>query len=86
MLHRKVCEACRGEELGFLKCTVPYSSTVEQMGVHRAPVAEFSPSSQAARAFQALWNEIEERTGSDKNPKFPRKKQITRLLRELDRA
>ena len=38
---------------------IPYSSTVEQMAVHRAPVAAFQPSGAPARAFAALWAQVE---------------------------
>jgi chromosome partitioning protein len=44
-----------------LKTWIPYSTHVEQMGEHQAPVAEYAPHTPAARAFQALWFEIAER-------------------------
>ncbi len=41
-----------------LKTWIPYSTHAEQMGDHRAPVAEFAPYTPAAQAFRALWFEI----------------------------
>lgn len=46
---------------GGLKTWVPYSTHVEQMGEHCAPVGEFAPHTPAARAFQSLWFELAER-------------------------
>lgn len=42
----------------FLKTAIPYSVVVEKMGVHRQPVACFSGSSTAAKAYQGLWDEL----------------------------
>lgn len=39
--------------------SIPYSTAVEQMAVHRAPVATFQPASPAARAFARLWAQVE---------------------------
>jgi chromosome partitioning protein len=60
-LHRETCEWVRGQPLNFLATEIPYSSTIEQMGVHRAPLASFAPGSEAALAYVELWCEIEER-------------------------
>ena len=40
---------------------VPSSAVIEQMSVHRAPVADFQPSGAPARAFAGLWAEVERR-------------------------
>lgn len=45
----------------FLTATVPFSTDVEKMGVHRAPVATFAGNSRAAAAYDALWREVAER-------------------------
>lgn len=46
-----------------LKTWIPYSTHVEQMGEHCAPINEFAPYTPAARAFRALWFEIAETVG-----------------------
>jgi cellulose biosynthesis protein BcsQ len=38
---------------------IPYASVVEQMAVHRAPVAQFQPAGPLARAFAGLWADVE---------------------------
>jgi chromosome partitioning protein len=43
---------------GGLKTWIPYSTHVEQMGDHRAPVGEFAPYTPSAQAFRAMWFEI----------------------------
>ncbi|MBQ24653.1 AAA family ATPase [Alcanivorax sp.] len=43
---------------GGLKGWIPYSTHVEQMGDHRAPVGEFAPYTPSAQAFRAMWFEI----------------------------
>jgi hypothetical protein len=37
---------------------IPYSSMIEKMGEHRAPVTAFAPSHPAALAYQRLWEDI----------------------------
>jgi len=57
-LHREVCAAlCQGQ-YSFLNTVIPTASTVEKMGLHKAPVHVFEPSSRAAEAYDALWQEI----------------------------
>lgn len=44
---------------------IPYAAAVEQMSVHRAPLAAFQPGSAPARAFAALWSDIEAALSKD---------------------
>ncbi|MCH8543507.1 MAG: ParA family protein [Alcanivorax sp.] len=44
-----------------LKTWIPYSTHVEQMGEHAAPVGEFAPHTPAARAYRGLWFELAEK-------------------------
>ena len=50
---------------GFLAARIPYSSLVEQMGIHRAPLPSYAYSCAASRAYLALWREVEERLAAD---------------------
>lgn len=43
----------------FLKSTIPFSTDVERMGLHRAPVGAYAPNRPAGKAFGVLYNEIE---------------------------
>lgn len=45
----------------LLKNWIPYSSEVEKMGQYRTPIACFSRSGVAAKAYEALWNEVKDR-------------------------
>jgi chromosome partitioning protein len=45
----------------FLDAAVPFSTDVEKMGVHRAPVMTYARSRPAAKAYKALWQELKER-------------------------
>lgn len=44
----------------FFEYYIPNISTIEKMGIHKAPVESFAPSSYAATCYRALWNEIKE--------------------------
>ena len=60
-LHREIVDGDREGPFRFLKTSIPYSSTVEKMGVHRKPLGAFSPRSRAALAYRALWAEVTQR-------------------------
>ncbi len=60
-LHRDVCASEDVAALSMLDTSVPYSSVVEQMGLHRAPLQAYAPRSAAARAYRSLWAEIRSR-------------------------
>lgn len=59
-MHRTVSAAFKGNE-SVLSQSIPYSTDVEKMGLFRAPLNAVRPTSRAARAYAALWNEIQER-------------------------
>ena len=58
LLHRRISESTDSDTHGMLETRIPYSSVVEQMGLHRAPLAVFAGRSQPARAYEELWREI----------------------------
>ena len=45
---------------------IPQASVVEQMAVHRAPLPTFAPHSPAAKAFGALWTDVERQLSKGK--------------------
>jgi chromosome partitioning protein len=57
-IHREAFDQGTGPGGVFLKTCIPTRSAVEQMGVHRAPLAVFSTDSGSIEAFAALWSEI----------------------------
>jgi cellulose biosynthesis protein BcsQ len=60
-LHRRICATANETCFTFLGACIPYSSVVELMSVHRAPLATFARTSDAARAYSSLWAEITSR-------------------------
>jgi cellulose biosynthesis protein BcsQ len=60
-MHREIVDQGWDGPFRFLKTSIPYSSTVEKMGVHRKPLGAYAPGSRAARAYHALWAEVTQR-------------------------
>jgi cellulose biosynthesis protein BcsQ len=58
-LHREVVAAA--DRPTIVAPTIPSSTDVERMGVHRAPLSVFAPRSAAARAYADLWAHIRRR-------------------------
>jgi len=59
--HRDFVDGNRAGPFCFLESSIPYSSTVEKMGVHRMPLGAYAPRSRAAAAYRALWAELNQR-------------------------
>ena len=57
-LHKSTMEAMSTRRKVFLKATIPYSSDIEKMGQHKAPVDLFARSTAANDAYRKLWSEI----------------------------
>jgi cellulose biosynthesis protein BcsQ len=57
-LQREIVAHLMTDVPGFLPTAIPNASVIEQMGVERAPVAVFAPTSAAAFAFRHLWADI----------------------------
>jgi chromosome partitioning protein len=62
-LHTQIAVDLPAQRPDFAATVIPALSVIEQMSVHRAPVAAFSPRSQAARQYGRLWQETRERAG-----------------------
>jgi len=57
-MHRLIVDHPPDFMTNVLQTSIPYASEVERMGVHRAPVGDFAPSSRAARSYSEMWNEL----------------------------
>ena len=57
-LHREIIQDLLTERSVVAPTVIPALSVIERMAVERAPVTAFAPRSQAARAFRALWAEL----------------------------
>jgi chromosome partitioning protein len=60
-LHRLIVDHPPSFMANVLSTSIPYASEVERMGVHRAPVGDFAPSSRAARSYYEMWFELQPR-------------------------
>ncbi len=60
-MHQEISASLLGKFDGILHTLIPYLSVVEQMGVYREPVPAFAPGSPGTRAYQALWEEIQQK-------------------------
>jgi chromosome partitioning protein len=60
-LHREVMEEMSAAHPEVLRSAIPSAADVERMGVHRTVIADFAPSSRAAKAYERLWAEVRER-------------------------
>ena len=64
-MHKELMAAVAGEFNGVLQSFIPYLAQIEKMGIHREPVAVFSPGSVASESYQNLWDKVQ------KNILFP---------------
>jgi len=56
-LHRALIEAPPKSMPKILKAVVPYSTVIEKMGEHKAPVEDYAAEHPAAEAYRRLWKE-----------------------------
>lgn len=59
-MHREIIATVSKAYNGVLQSFIPYLAQIEKMGIYRAPVAEFSPESVASKAYQNLWDKVQE--------------------------
>jgi chromosome partitioning protein len=62
-LHTEIAAGLPTERSDVAATAIPALSVIEQMSVHRAPVAQFAPRSVAARQYRELWREARHRAG-----------------------
>ena len=59
-LHQDITRDLATERAGMAATPIPALSMIERMSVERAPVTAFAPRSAAARAYRALWAEVQQ--------------------------
>ena len=57
-LHRGTMIKLQKKYRNFLDKSIPFSTDIEKMGVHRAPVLTYAGSRPAAKAYEDVWNAI----------------------------
>jgi chromosome partitioning protein len=60
-LHKETILRMRQQYKGFLNTAIPFSTDIEKMGIHRAPVVTYARSRSATKAYSQLWNELQNR-------------------------
>jgi len=60
-LHKETMISLRKKYKSLLKNYISFSSEIEKMGIHRAPVLTYAEKDKAAKTYSTIWNEIEER-------------------------
>ncbi len=60
-LHRESIKRISKQYKNVLANEIPFSSDIEKMGVHRAPVASYAPRRPAAVAYDELWRTIDKK-------------------------
>ncbi|PIE35018.1 cobyrinic acid a,c-diamide synthase [candidate division KSB3 bacterium] len=59
-LHKETIKRMRKQYKRFLETEIPFSTDIEKMGIHRAPVMTYARSCAGTKAYTALWNELQE--------------------------
>lgn len=62
-LHRDLVAALPGQYDSIVSASIPSATSVERMGLERAPVTQFAPRSPGAKAYAELWREMRARLG-----------------------
>ncbi len=57
-LHQELALSTPPRGIELARASIPNAAAVELMGVRRAPVVQWAPSSLPAKAFAALWQEV----------------------------
>lgn len=57
-LHKALIEAPPKSMPTLLRAVIPYSTVIEKMGEHKAPVEDFASDHPAAEAYRLLWKEV----------------------------
>ncbi len=57
-LHRELVDSLGSKWPELLTTTIPAAAVIERMGVERAPLGRYAPSSPATRAYRRLWDEV----------------------------
>lgn len=64
-LHNSFVEVLPEERSGVLRCVIPSATEIERMGVNRAPIHAYAPSSRAAISYEDLWHEVKRQAGNN---------------------
>jgi len=60
-LHKETMLTLRKKYKNLLKTYIPFSTDIERMGVHRAPVMTYADKGAVAKAYIEIWHDIEKK-------------------------
>ncbi len=60
-VHLDIMEQTPNSHQEILNSSIPYASSVEKMGIERAPLGSFDPNCPAGKAYEELWQEVKGR-------------------------
>lgn len=60
-LHKETMARMRNSRDGIMDTVIPFSASIEKMGIHRAPVLAYAKNSFPAQAYNKLWDELREK-------------------------
>ncbi|MCP4294443.1 MAG: AAA family ATPase [Proteobacteria bacterium] len=60
-LHKETMLTLRKKYKNLLKTYIPFSTDIERMGVHRAPVMTYADKGAVAKAYMEIWQDIEKK-------------------------
>jgi chromosome partitioning protein len=60
-LHKETMATLRKKYKSLLENYIPFSTEIERMGVHRAPVLTYAGRNSAVRAYEKIWKDIEKK-------------------------
>jgi chromosome partitioning protein len=61
-LHKDTMTMLRKKYKSLLENYIPFSTDIERMGVHRAPVLTYAGRDSAAKRYMQIWRDIEKKT------------------------
>ncbi len=60
-LHKETMVSLRRKYKNILESSIPFSTEIEKMGVHRAPVLAYAGTKSVGNAYIKIWKDIEKR-------------------------
>ncbi len=60
LLHCAIVDTPPDYMHNLLPTAIPYDSSVERMGIYRAPLGHYAPGSRPARCYETLWEDLKQ--------------------------
>lgn len=60
-MHRDVMLEMKKSDKKFLSSLINFSSDIENMGIHRAPLLDYAPNKAVSKSYKKLWKEVSQK-------------------------